>query len=182
MTWKNLEPDFRFFPLASIYKRLTYLQIINSLELSEGIQIILSKNAEVKAKDFVSSIEVESGGLLLGKVFRSRDHNKHIVVIEESLPCAGAFGTSTSLRMDSTIWNAASAGLVKDLYVVGWFHSHPNLGAFFSSVDRKTQSSFFRESFHLGWVIDPIRNEEKWFSGEHSSVVFDKSIIKSEKF
>ncbi|MCY1311905.1 hypothetical protein D9M70_622700 [compost metagenome] len=52
--------------------------------------------------------------------------------------------------------------------MVGWYHSHPNLGAFFSGVDRKTQKDFFNSNYNLGLVIDPIRNEEKWFISSES--------------
>ena len=49
--------------------------------------------------------------------------------------------------------------------VTGWYHSHPNLGVFFSGVDRATQRAFFNQPYALGLVIDPIRNEEMVFYG-----------------
>jgi proteasome lid subunit RPN8/RPN11 len=52
--------------------------------------------------------------------------------------------------------------------VVGWFHSHPDLGAFFSGTDRRTQAGFFHHPFSLGWVVDPVRGEQAWFCGPHS--------------
>ena len=52
--------------------------------------------------------------------------------------------------------------------VIGWYHSHPDLGAFFSATDRHTQSAFFPHPYSLGWVLDPIRNEQAWFIGASS--------------
>ncbi len=41
--------------------------------------------------------------------------------------------------------------------VVGWYHSHPNLGAFFSGTDRATQRAFFNRPYSVGLVVDPVR-------------------------
>ena len=52
--------------------------------------------------------------------------------------------------------------------VVGWYHSHPNRGAFFSGTDRRTQRALFTQSYSIGLVIDPVRGEEAWFWGPDS--------------
>ena len=62
-------------------------------------------------------------------------------------------------------------------FVVGWFHSHPNLGAFFSGTDRRTQAAFFSERYKLGWVIDPIRTEEAWFIGPNSNELSQSMVV-----
>ncbi|GGA51374.1 hypothetical protein GCM10010981_45960 [Dyella nitratireducens] len=54
------------------------------------------------------------------------------------------------------------------LLVVGWFHSHPNLGAFFSGTDRKTQRDFFFHPYSTGYVVDPVRDEHAFFLGAES--------------
>ncbi|MBN2150383.1 MAG: Mov34/MPN/PAD-1 family protein [Candidatus Lokiarchaeota archaeon] len=46
--------------------------------------------------------------------------------------------------------------------IVGWWHSHPNLGVFLSSVDIKTME-MFNKGFHVALVVDPIRNERAFF-------------------
>jgi hypothetical protein len=71
--------------------------------------------------------------------------------------------------------------------VVGWYHSHPNLGAFFSGTDRKTQRSFFSQRYSLGLVADPVRSEEAWFVGPDATalspdVVFAFDSIQSYEF
>jgi proteasome lid subunit RPN8/RPN11 len=76
--------------------------------------------------------------------------------------------TSTSLRLHTGVWDAARAALQPGEYVVGWFHSHPGIGAFFSDTDRRTQAGFFHHPFSLGWVIDPQRREQAWFVGRMS--------------
>ena len=73
--------------------------------------------------------------------------------------------------MDSTIWNDANSCLSSKQAVVGWYHSHPNLGVFFSATDRYNQKASFSASFHLGLVIDPIRNQTALFKGADSDEI-----------
>jgi hypothetical protein len=81
---------------------------------------------------------------------------------------AGAEATPVSLRLPAGTWDAARARLGAGDRVVGWFHSHPGLGAFFSETDRATQAAFFSLPGCLGWVIDPVRGEQAWFVGAAS--------------
>jgi len=60
---------------------------------------------------------------------------------------------------------------------VGWYHSHPDLGAFFSQTDRATQRAFFNAPYSVALVIDPIRNEEAWFVGAESSRLSHYAIV-----
>lgn len=84
--------------------------------------------------------------------------------------------------MDAEIWNSVNNCDIKDLLVVGWYHSHPNLGAFFSGIDRKTQKSFFNHTYSLGWVIDPLRNEDKIFVGEESEEYKQTLMVLKQEF
>ncbi|MCG3201208.1 MAG: hypothetical protein NFCOHLIN_01074 [Gammaproteobacteria bacterium] len=61
--------------------------------------------------------------------------------------------------------------------VVGWFHSHPNLGAFFSGTDRSTQRKFFGHEYSLGYVIDPIRDEHAYFLGADSEEIGSDTVV-----
>jgi proteasome lid subunit RPN8/RPN11 len=64
--------------------------------------------------------------------------------------------------------------------VVGWFHSHPDIGAFFSGTDRRTQAAFFAQAFSVGWVIDPVRGEEAWFLGADARDVVQSRVFTLE--
>ena len=66
--------------------------------------------------------------------------------------------------MDSQIWIEANQVGTNGEMVVGWYHSHPNLGAFFSGTDRRTQQAFLGNAFSIGWVIDPVRNRMPYSS------------------
>jgi proteasome lid subunit RPN8/RPN11 len=43
--------------------------------------------------------------------------------------------------------------------VVGWYHSHPNFGVFYSSQDAFIHRHFFGDPGQLGLVIDPVRGQ-----------------------
>jgi proteasome lid subunit RPN8/RPN11 len=145
-------------------------------------------------KTWFSGMPIEQGGLLIGRVTRLNETTpinqfECIEVLAHS-PAPDATGTALSLRMESTVWQAANE--VCDALntisnseinqqqrgtcrVVGWYHSHPNLGAFFSNTDRQTQSAFFNQAYSLGWVIDPVSSDgvlnldQAWFIGAQST-------------
>ncbi|MFX1308969.1 MAG: hypothetical protein ACFE8C_04665 [Promethearchaeota archaeon] len=56
-----------------------------------------------------------------------------------------------------------------NLRIVGWWHSHPNFGCFLSQVDLHTQEYFFPESYQVALVIDPVRDEFKFFTLDKAS-------------
>jgi proteasome lid subunit RPN8/RPN11 len=144
-------------------------------------------------KTWFSGMPIEQGGLLIGRVTRlnettSSDQFECIEVLRHS-PAPDATGTALSLRMESSVWQAANEvcdELNKRLSldqnqhrcgpcrVIGWYHSHPNLGAFFSGTDRQTQAAFFNHDYSLGWVIDPVRStslqelDQAWYIGAQS--------------
>jgi hypothetical protein len=88
-----------------------------------------------------------------------------MVHVRAAVPGLQHEGTEYSLRLHAGVWDAARAMLQPGEVVVGWFHSHPDLGAFFSATDRRTQAGFFPHPFSLGWVVDPVRSEQAWFCG-----------------
>jgi proteasome lid subunit RPN8/RPN11 len=78
--------------------------------------------------------------------------------------------------MNSNVWERARES-AEGATIVGWYHSHPDLGVFFSGTDRKTQRAFFNQPHSIGLVIDPIRLQEKWFIGPDSVELHDVQIL-----
>lgn len=178
MAWIEVEPDFKKEDVKSILQGLPFDNALNILSnLDTKTSVIIKKDAQDKAYEYVSSIRVESGGLLIGRVF---DVNlmKDIVLIEDCVFSDDSDGTPVSLKMNSSLWTKAKSFINEKQFVVGWFHSHPNLGAYFSGTDRATQNAFFRENFHIGWCIDPIRKENAWFYGQNSIELNDETILR----
>ncbi|MFK7964811.1 MAG: Mov34/MPN/PAD-1 family protein [Burkholderiaceae bacterium] len=128
----------------------------------------------------------ELGGLLLGRAWGNPENPVEAAWVEvlASIPATDSSGTGYSLRMGAGVWSAANAGL-DDLNaaasaqtkgenaarIIGWYHSHPGLGAFFSATDRTTQAAFFTNAYSIGWVIDPSDDTHACFVGPDSRTV-----------
>lgn len=186
MTWKNLPPDFSFESFGGLLKLLKFSDSF-ALCCYSGIcdtLVFLVRKAEINAQEYVASKSFESGGLLLGRTFintgQSRSKIKYVVVVTGCVNADDATGTATALRMEPQLWSKANSIKNNNEFVVGWFHSHPNLGAFFSGTDRRTQASFFQDAHKVGWVIDPVRKEEAWFLGGNSDELPLQMIVRGD--
>ena len=88
---------------------------------------------------------------------------ERVWLTEALMTCSGV-----SLRMESDVWNRARKRRAANELIVGWYHSHPGLGAFFSHTDRRTQAAFFAQPYSVGWVLDPDDGSEAFFVGRDS--------------
>lgn len=109
-----------------------------------------------------SDISVELGGLLLGRVYT---HNQETYVeVERAIPAESADKGSVHFTFTADTWsqlNKAGAAY-PDLIPVGWFHTHPDLGVFFSSDDEVVHATF-PHRWMVGLVVDPVREQVNYF-------------------
>jgi len=73
-------------------------------------------------------------------------------------------GTSVTFTHDT--WDYINKRLSeagKNVVIVGWYHSHPSFGVFYSSHDTFIQEHFFGEPWQVGIVIDPTTNHQGVF-------------------
>ena len=121
----------------------------------------------------------EGGGPLLGISYHPPPRPAEVALIEvlDAVPAPSTSGTMVSLRMDGEVWSAANRRLdalrerLPFVRIVGWYHSHPGFGAFFSDPDRRTQAAFFREAYGVGWCVDPSDDTHACFVGAASAAV-----------
>ena len=166
--WRDAEPDVGIQDLSQLLRQTNWRNAVAFIQnISAGISVYLAKDADRAIEVHLESEPLELGGLLIGRVFNAlstaSSNYPWITLIEKTLPSHDYRNSSISLRMGTEVWNRASDCLQNGLMVVGWYHSHPNLGVFFSGTDRATQSAFFNHPYSLGLVIDPIRRERKCF-------------------
>ncbi|WP_408328574.1 M67 family metallopeptidase [Paraburkholderia nemoris] len=184
MKWNELSPDIVRLSVKDLTPRLGFLDAIRVLGSPAGSPpvVLFRTDAALRVEAHAKSRNVELGGLLVGNVF-SGTANNSVVAIEicEAVPSEQFDSTSVSLSMSPQVWQQAAAFRRNNLHVVGWYHTHPNLGAFFSGTDRTTQRGFFRELYSLGLVFDPIRNEEAWFIGPESDPLLKPQIVRTGK-
>lgn len=170
MQWNELKSDIKIGNLTAAIRKLDCSSAIRiALNLVRGRRIYIMRECFERVMTHVSNDKNEVGGLLLGRVWENNLSSLHttgpLVILLKAVPSEVCRNSSVSLEMGAEIWNRVNESISDDLIVVGWYHSHPNLGAFFSGTDRITQRAFFRNSYSAGWVIDPFRNEDKLYFG-----------------
>ncbi|MCH7493594.1 Mov34/MPN/PAD-1 family protein [bacterium] len=107
----------------------------------------------------------ETGGLLLGTVHAGPldEIQCHPTVL---LHAKDGTGTAVRFEMSPQIQDRlVSKGREDhpDLRVVGWWHSHPGHGIFYSPWDEASHRTFFGRPGLVGLVVDPTTGEKGWF-------------------
>lgn len=119
-------------------------------------------------REHARSAAVEVGGILVGEAYVDPVSGQYLVNVIGSLPAIGAHGTGTYFKFTPEAWNYISNQRAKrfpDLVTIGWYHSHPGLGVFYSATDRASQEAFFHHPWNVGLVIDPISDDIGVFVG-----------------
>lgn len=169
ISWTEQAPDFQVRSLDVLLSRLGF-SVASSLwsRASSCMLILVDQSVRDQIECHLNTRQIEQGGLLLGSAYRASPGAPTVVTIDDAVAAADAVGTGVSLIMSSKVWEAARARSTAQRTVIGWYHSHPDLGAFFSGTDRRTQRAFFGNAHSVGLVSDPVRKEERWFSGAES--------------
>ncbi len=174
MKWNNVKPDITAFHVNEVTTGWSAIDMAKLITATADCPLVVIPDyVRQKIMAHLKTRKVELGGLLVGSVVSIDDLNEGltIIVITDSVESKDFDSTSVSLSMSPSVWQSANKSSDAKTFVVGWYHSHPNLGAFFSGVDRKTQKDFFNSNYNIGLVIDPIRNEEKWFISSDSTEI-----------
>jgi proteasome lid subunit RPN8/RPN11 len=170
MRWTDKPADLPLQPVSALGARAAALQ--SCLPFGGGLLVILADDVREEVLQHLRGSQHEQGGLLLGEVFADDEHvsvaASRAVAISQAVPALDFASSGISLRMESGVWERARAALRPFEMIVGWYHSHPGLGAFFSATDRRTQAAFFPHPYSVGWVLDPVLDDEAFFVGRES--------------
>jgi len=113
-----------------------------------------------------SDLNNEVGGWLVGKWRIDNNTGEEFIVVEAVLPAVytrqgPAFLTFTQ---DSQV---TMYDLLEDRYpgkeLVGWYHTHPRMGVFFSKYDVWLHDNFFPRPWQVGLVLEPYSNQAGFF-------------------
>ena len=111
-----------------------------------------------------SNTDYELGGALLGHVYR---YKKGVVVeVKAALPATSADHGPVHFTFTADAWSKLHQDRTahySNLDIIGWFHTHPDLGVFYSSDDVVVHSAAFTLPWHIGLVVDPVREEASFF-------------------
>ena len=111
-------------------------------------------------------VKREHGGILLGEVFEDPG-GRYFVVVRASLLAPHTAGSSVHLQFSEASWESLweQMGTLPECVMVGWYHTHPNLGVFLSGTDRRTQELYFSQPWQIAVVIDPVKEQIGFFHG-----------------
>jgi len=125
-----------------------------------AVQIFLTQHAFIRICSHAGSdLQNEVGGWLAGKTYLDNTSGKPFIVINTVLPAeftvqGSAFLTFT--QESQVNLHATMNDQYPDLMLLGWFHTHPKMGVFFSEWDRWLHENFFPETWQVGLVIEPF--------------------------
>lgn len=117
-----------------------------------------------------SNLRAEVGGALLGMAYQ---HNELLFVeVQAAIPAVSADHGPSHFTFTADVWAQLHRDreAYPDLEFVGWFHTHPNLGVFFSSDDVVVHNAAFRQPWHIALVVDPVRNEACTFGWDNGVI------------
>jgi proteasome lid subunit RPN8/RPN11 len=172
MRWTEQPASLPLQSIAALAERAANLEeLLHGIAPGSGLLVAVDTVAADTVNRHLARSDDEQGGLLLGEVYAegSAVASSRVVRITQAVPSLDFASTGVSLRMSSAVWEAARGQLGAQELIVGWYHSHPGLGAFFSHTDRRTQRAFFAHAYSVGWVVDPVHGESAWFVGPDST-------------
>jgi proteasome lid subunit RPN8/RPN11 len=177
MRWSDVPTLLPFQDLGSLVQRALDSAITASFvpagdDAGPPLQLLVPHDVRGIVFEHLSRSMDEQGGLLIGEVYtqdgRTAAQAARAVLLTRAIPAIDFASSGYALRMETGVWERARQSLTAHDFIVGWYHSHPDLGAFFSSTDRRTQAAFFPHAYSVGWVMDPVRREEAFFAGPDS--------------
>jgi proteasome lid subunit RPN8/RPN11 len=118
-----------------------------------------------------SNLDCEVGGAMLGHAFRS--DGRTFVEVRAAIPAVTDDHGPFHFTFTADSWSQLHKDRDErypDLDIVGWFHTHPDLGVFYSSDDVIVHSAAFTLPWHVGMVVDPIRKEAGVFGWKAGSL------------
>lgn len=122
--------------------------------------------------------QVEQGGLLVGRIYQDtqEDSVNLLGVVYQVLPGLTE-GSMKHLHFSHETWadmlneydKLTTQPGWEDIYVIGWYHTHPkHLKVYMSETDIRTQVCFFGEPWHISVIINPQQQVVKAYLGKNA--------------
>ena len=108
----------------------------------------------------IGDLSRELGGVLLGEL--GQDDDGHYVKIWATLPVRTVDNGPGHFTFTADSWaqlHEERGQRYPEYDIVGWYHTHPNLGVFYSADDVIVHKAAFVMPWQVGLVYDPVRGE-----------------------
>jgi len=142
---------------------------------------ILETAHECLIEHLQEDTKVEHGGILFGNAYEDPKYGIY-VEITAAIAAPATMGTGAYLEFTAESWLGImdyAKAAHPEANIVGWYHSHPNIGVFMSGTDMRTQRAFFYHPWCLSIVCDPVRKQIGYFLGYYAKYV---DVIKFSQF
>ncbi len=154
----------------------TYTQSVEKHDY-DRIQVICQEKVLLDVHNHAISSHNEVGGILVGNVYKW--NGIYFVKVDACIQGTHMETGRTHARFTAETWAQAMSIREKDYpdkVIIGWYHSHPNLGIFLSGMDLEIHKNFFNSPWHVAMVIDAQNNNMGFFGWN------GKQIQKVKKF
>lgn len=97
----------------------------------------------------------EVGGVLIGHLPIKK---RGSTLVTDLIPALDTDASRTHVTFTHDTWQKIHESLdarEDDAHIVGWYHTHPGFGPFYSAQDTFIHEQFFAHPAHLGLVVDP---------------------------
>lgn len=165
MDWQELEP---LQPEELPVDAVLFPEDATRWKASSDSFVVLHAHCRKQMEEHAASSSNEVIGILRGRVIA--DGQRTLTIALHAEPLQHAQGSRVSVQATLASWQQAWGSMQDTLMVVGWYHSHPGFGIFFSETDRACQRHFFRQPWQVGVVLDPHSGEAGAFRGPESDV------------
>lgn len=123
------------------------------------VRVFMTQNAYIRTVAHAGSdLNNEVGGWMAGKYCYDREAQEYFLIIDTILaaPYTDQGAAHLTFTSDSQI---ALFDFLERYYpekqLVGWYHTHPRMGIFFSSWDEWLHKNFFPKPWQVALVIEP---------------------------
>ncbi len=141
---------------------------------SDFSQVYILKEAFTSLTEHLAAdTSVEHGGILFGQAYTDPEQGIY-VEITAAVAAPATIGTGAHLEFTPDSWQGImdyAKVTHPEANIVGWYHSHPNLGVFMSGTDMRTQQAFFSHPWCLSIVHDPVIEDTGYFLGAEAKRV-----------
>lgn len=127
----------------------------------DQVRVFISQAALARIDEHANSdLDREVGGVLMGHL---REGESHLSIdVLAALPAVSEDYGPVHFTFTADAWariHQDRSDQYPDLQIVGWYHTHPDLGVFYSADDVVVHSAAFVMPWQVGLVIDPVRLE-----------------------
>jgi len=128
-------------------------------QMDAPLDIFLTQNAYIRMCAHAGSdLDNEVGGWMAGKYCRDSLHGTPFIVVDTILPALytqqGAAHLTFTGDTQVALHNHLEEHFPHKVFL-GWYHTHPRMGVFFSQWDTWLHQNFFPEAWQVALVIEP---------------------------